>query len=76
MESWTHEGARDEDVNSIEVVDKESVEAEDDLVENAICKAPHRSCQVRGHVGEEDTRRCCQHQACVERDQYELRTMS
>jgi hypothetical protein len=46
MESWAHEGARDEDMDSIEAVDKESVEAIDDLVENDICKAPHRSCQV------------------------------
>jgi hypothetical protein len=42
-------GACDEDVDSIEAVE-ESAEAEDDLVENAICEAPHRSCQVRGHA--------------------------
>jgi hypothetical protein len=63
-------------VDLIEAVIEESDEAEDDLVKNAICEAPHRSCQVRGHVGEEGTRQCCQHRACVERDQLELRAMS
>jgi hypothetical protein len=38
MESWAHEGARDEDVDSIEAVVKES-EPKDDLVENAIYEA-------------------------------------
>jgi hypothetical protein len=53
MESWAHEGAHDEDVDLIEAVVEESDEAEDDLVENAICEAPYRSFPVRGHVGEE-----------------------
>jgi hypothetical protein len=75
MESWAHEGAGDEDVDSIEAVTEES-EAEDNLVRNVICKAPHRSCQVRGHIGEEGTHQCCHHRACVERDQLELRAIS
>jgi hypothetical protein len=32
MESWAHEGARDEEVDSIEAIDEEGVDAEDDLV--------------------------------------------
>jgi hypothetical protein len=76
MESWAHEGACDEEVDLIEVVVEESDEVKYDLVENAICEAPHRSCQVWGHVREEGTHRCCQHQACVEWDQYELCAMS
>jgi hypothetical protein len=76
MEWWAHEGACEEDVDSIKAVVEESDETEDDLVKNAICEVPHRSCQVGGHVGEEGTRRCCQHRACVERDQLELRAMS
>jgi hypothetical protein len=75
MELWVQEGARNEDVDSIEAVEK-SVEAKDDLVENAICEAPHRSCQVRGHIREEGTWRCCQPRACVERDHYQPRAMS
>jgi hypothetical protein len=35
MESWAHEGARDEDVDSIEAVE-ESVQAKDDLVKNMV----------------------------------------
>jgi hypothetical protein len=76
MESWAQEGARDEDVDLIEAVVEESDEAEDGLVKNAICEAPHQSFQVWGHVREEGTRWCCQHRACVERDQLELRAMS
>jgi hypothetical protein len=55
MESWANEGARDEGVDSIKAIVEESVNAKDDLVENAICVAPHQSCQVRGHVREECT---------------------
>jgi hypothetical protein len=76
MESWAHEGAHDEDMDLIEAVVEESVDAEDDLVKDAICEAPQWSCQVQGHVREEGTRPCCQHRACIERDQYELCAMS
>jgi hypothetical protein len=58
MELWAQEGARDEDVDLIEAVIEESDKAEDDLVKNAICEAPHQSCQVWGHVREEGTRWC------------------
>jgi hypothetical protein len=34
MESWAHEGARDKDVDSIDAIVEEGVDAEDDLVEN------------------------------------------
>jgi hypothetical protein len=69
-------GVRGEDVDSTEAVDEENDKAEHDLVEDAICEVSHRSCQLRGHVEEEGTRRCCQHRACIERDQLELRAMS
>jgi hypothetical protein len=52
------------------------VDAEEDIIEADEDKAPIRAWQARGRVGDEGTRRCCQHQACVERDQYELRAMS
>jgi hypothetical protein len=34
MESWAHEGARDKDVDSIDSIVEEGVDAEDDLVKN------------------------------------------
>jgi hypothetical protein len=40
MESWAHEGMHDEDVDSIEAIVEEGVDAKDDLVKNAICVAP------------------------------------
>jgi hypothetical protein len=52
------------------------VDAEEDVVEADEDEAPIRACQARGCVGDEGTRWCCQHRACVERDQYELRAMS
>ena len=76
MESWAHECAGAEDGDLIEAVVEEGVDAENDLVETAICEAPHRGCQARGHVGDEGTYRCCQHRACEERDQYGCRAMS
>jgi hypothetical protein len=59
MESWTHEGVRDEDRDWIEAVVEEGVDAKDNLVEDAICEAPHRSCQVQEQVGKQGTMWCC-----------------
>ena len=39
-------------------------------------EAPHQACQTRGHIVDEGTRRCCQHRACVDGDQYKLYAMS
>jgi hypothetical protein len=52
------------------------VDAEEDVVDVDEDEAPIRACQARGCVGDKSTRRFCQHRACVERDQYELRAMS
>jgi hypothetical protein len=43
MESWAHEGTRDEDVYSIEPIVEEGVDAKDNLVKTDICKVPHQS---------------------------------
>ena len=44
---------------------------EEDDVDEASC----RVCQIRGHVVDEGTRRCCQHRACVDWDLHELYAM-
>jgi hypothetical protein len=72
MESRVHGCAGVKDWDLIEVVIEEGVDAEDDLVEDVICEAPHRVCQARGHVRDEGTHRCYQQRACREGDQYKL----
>jgi hypothetical protein len=44
------------------------VDAKEDVVEADEDEVPIRACQARGRVGDEGTRRYCQHGACVERD--------
>jgi hypothetical protein len=69
MESWAQEAVCEENMDSIEaVVQRRSCR-------NDICEAPQQICQVRGHVGEEGTWRCCQHRACVERGHLKVYTM-
>jgi hypothetical protein len=60
--------------NAVEAV--VGVNAEEDVVEADEDEAPIRACQARGRIGDEGTRWCCQHRACVEQDLYELHTMS
>ena len=55
-------------VDAVEAV--VGVDAEEDVVDADEDEAPIRACQARGRVGDEGTHRCCQHRACVERDQY------
>jgi hypothetical protein len=52
------------------------VDVEEDVVDADEDEASIRACQARGRIGDESTRRCCQHRACIERDQYELCAMS
>lgn len=67
---------QEENADAIEAVVEEGVDAEDDVVEAVVDEAPHRGCQAWGHVGDEGTRRFCQHRACGDGDQHELYAMS
>ena len=44
--------------------------------EDEVDEAPHQTCQARGHVVDEGTLRCYQHQACIDWDLHELYAMS